>query len=200
MSDQIIATKNNLMQAQRSLALAKSGYDLLDRKRSILVREILRMSDEAKKLQNEISVRFSEAYFALREAHMAGGYSLHDAETVPEDRSVSVKLRSVMGVELPTVTTDETPLYPYYGFSQTHPSLDEAYEKFVQVKKLIVELARIQTGIVRLSEAIKKTGKRTNALGNLMIPRFEERIRVISAALEEKEREEFVSLKVIKKQ
>ena len=41
-------------------------------------------------------------------------------------------------------------------------------------------------------------GKRANALKNISIPRFESTIKVISEALEEKEREEFTRQKVIK--
>ena len=44
-----------------------------------------------------------------------------------------------------------------------------------------------------------KTQKRANALKNIMIPRFEETVKFISDALDEKDREEFSRLKVIKK-
>ena len=52
----------------------------------------------------------------------------------------------------------------------------------------------------RLAEAIKKSQKRANALKNIVIPSFDTTIRTITEALEEKEREEFVRLKVIKRQ
>ena len=39
-----------------------------------------------------------------------------------------------------------------------------------------------------------------NALKNIMIPRFEETVKFITDALEEKDREEFSRLKVIKRQ
>jgi V/A-type H+-transporting ATPase subunit D len=41
--------------------------------------------------------------------------------------------------------------------------------------------------------------KRTNALKNIMIPKYEEITTTISNVLEEKEREEFSRLKVIKR-
>ena len=46
---------------------------------------------------------------------------------------------------------------------------------------------------------IKKTQKRANALKNITIPRYEQLTKDISNALEEKEREEFTRLKVIKR-
>ena len=45
---------------------------------------------------------------------------------------------------------------------------------------------------------IKKTQKRANALKNITIPSYEALVKTIENALEEKEREEFTRLKVIK--
>ena len=82
----------------------------------------------------------------------------------------------------------------------TSPALDEAYMKFRRVKDMTRRMAEIETSIYRLAQAIKKSQKRANALKNIVIPDFDSTIRVISEALEEKEREEFVRMKVIKKQ
>jgi V/A-type H+-transporting ATPase subunit D len=46
---------------------------------------------------------------------------------------------------------------------------------------------------------VKKTQKRANALQNIQIPRFKELIKNIDEVLEEKEREDFFRLKVVKK-
>ena len=35
------STKGNLMKAKKSLALAQNGYELMDRKRNILIREMM---------------------------------------------------------------------------------------------------------------------------------------------------------------
>ena len=40
-------TKGNLNAAKRSRALAETGYELMDRKRNILIREIMGLMDEA---------------------------------------------------------------------------------------------------------------------------------------------------------
>ena len=78
--------------------------------------------------------------------------------------------------------------------------LDEAYFKFDAVKKLTAELAEVENSVYRLANAIRKTQKRANALKNIMIPRFEETVKFITNALDEKDREEFSRLKVIKRQ
>ena len=63
-----------------------------------------------------------------------------------------------------------------------------------------IELAAIENSAYRLATNVKKTQKRANALQNITIPTFTERVKSISNALEEKEREEFTRLKVIKRQ
>lgn len=81
----------------------------------------------------------------------------------------------------------------------TNSTLDAAMEKFEKAKHLAAELAEIENAVYRLATNIRKTQKRTNALKNIMIPRYEEATRNIVNALEEKEREEFSRLKVIKR-
>ena len=55
------------------------------------------------------------------------------------------------------------------------------------------------TCLLYTSANIKKTQKRANALKNITIPRYEALTKDIQNALEEKEREEFTRLKVIKR-
>lgn len=41
-------TKGNLILAKNSLALSLQGFDLMDKKRNILIREMMNLIDEAK--------------------------------------------------------------------------------------------------------------------------------------------------------
>ena len=47
---QIFPTKGNLIATKKSLDLAKTGFELMDRKRNILVRETMSMLDTAKEI------------------------------------------------------------------------------------------------------------------------------------------------------
>ena len=194
----ILPTKGNLMQAQRSRALAMTGYELMDRKRNILVREMMSLMDDARDLQAQIGAVFTEAYDALAQANISLGVCDRIAEAVSIDDSLTVQYRSVMGVEIPHIPDRSPPPRLEYGFEQTDSNLDYYYLQFHKVKDLIRRMAEIENSIYRLAEAIKKTQKRANALKNIVIPNFDETIRVIDDALQEKEREEFTRLKVIK--
>ena len=70
---------------------------------------------------------------------------------------------------------------------------------FERVKELTIRLSMIENSAYRLATSIKKTQKRANALKNITIPTYETLTRDIQNALEEKEREEFTRLKVIKR-
>lgn len=200
MAEQIFPTKGNLIKVKRSLKQAVLGYELMDRKRSILVREMVALTDEARELRSSIDTTFSEAYSALKNANITLGVVATLADSVPVENSLSLSSRSVMGVELPKVTANITPPEePNYPMIETNSNFDRAFISFNKVKELTVRLAELENSVYRLAVAIKKTQKRRNALKNIMIPRFEQQVRFISNALEEKEREEFSRQKVIKK-
>lgn len=199
MASKTVPTKNNLIAAKKSLSLAATGYDLMDKKKNILVREIMGMLERAATIQSEIESTYKKAYDALVTAQLAMGDCMTAAKNIPIDDSLNVVYRSVMGAELPQNTISPSDPNPTYGLYQTDSKLDEAYREFLKVKTLTVELAQIETSVYRLTDAIKKTQKRTNALGNIMIPKLTETIKTISDALDEKEREDFSRLKVLKK-
>ena len=196
MAQQVFPTKSNLMATKRSLALAEQGYDLMDRKRNILVREMMQLIDRAAGIQDRISAAYAEAYDALQKANIMLGSVGEYAGGVPVEHGLRLSTRSVMGVELQTTS----PLGIYYDLESTNGTLDVAYLKFNEVKTLTVELTEVETSVIRLAEAIQKTQKRANALGNVQIPQMQKTIKSIDEVLGEREREEFSRLKVIKAQ
>lgn len=198
MSVKASPTKGNLMKIKKSLELAKVGYELLDRKRNILIRETMSMIDSAKDIRERINACYRRAYEALEKANLGLGLVDEFAAFVPIENGISISARSVMGVEIPSVTLEPEKIDNYYGFKRTTAQLDEAYRLFNDAKLLTAELAETENSIYRLATGIKKTQKRANALKNIIIPRFETQVKEISTALDEKEREEFSRLKVIK--
>lgn len=197
-----VPTKGNLIIAKNTLKLSKTGYELLDKKRNILIREMMQLIETARELQTRIDDTFKTAYSALQRANVELGIDEVEkiALSVEPENSVTVKFRSVMGVEIPIVIISEEPPKPNFSLKGTTISLDEAIKRFNDVKLFTRALAQVENSVYRLADSIKKTQKRANALKNIMIPRYEEESRFIQGALEEKEREEFSRLKVIKAQ
>lgn len=202
MNPNTFPTKGNLILAKNSLALSKQGYELMDKKRNILIRELMELVDKAKNIQSEIDYTFRSAYFAMQKANMELGISYVEeiAKTIPIDNSIQIKTRSIMGTEIPLVQYEKTTTVPTYAYYSTKESLDKARVSFEKVKELTIQLSMIETSAYRLAANIKKTQKRANALRNITIPTYETLVFQITNALEEKDREEFTRLKVIKQQ
>ncbi|MBQ7219092.1 MAG: V-type ATP synthase subunit D [Ruminococcus sp.] len=201
MAQQAVPTKGNLMTTKKSLSLARVGFDLLDKKRNILIREMMALIDRASEIQSTIDESFEKAYRALEKANITLGFCDEISKTIPVENSVKLDYRSIMGVEIPILSiNNEENTGLYYGLGNTNARLDEAVALFIKAKELTVELAEIENSVYRLAVSIKKTQKRANALKNIMIPKFESDVKFITDALDEKDREEFSRLKVIKKQ
>ena len=173
----------------------------MDKKRNILIRELMELIDSAKDIQAELDETFSAAYRALQKANIEMGiYNVEEiSHAIPEEDSIRIKTRSIMGTEIPLVEYDEKKdTTPSYAFYNTRLSLDEACKHFNKVKELTIRLSMIENAAYRLATNIKKTQKRANALKNITIPYYSTLTVNIANALEEKEREEFTRLKVIK--
>lgn len=201
MAGQIAATKGNLIQRKKALALATSGYDLMDRKRNILIGEMMRLVDEVKKLRDQIETAYSTGYFLLQRANISSGVISRIASQVPVEKEIQLTYRSVMGVEIPQVIYHKKEEYELvYSLEESNSMIDDAYIQFQKIKELTMVLAEVDNAVTRLATAISKTQKRANALKNVVIPRYTSEIRMISDSLDEKEREEFSRMKVIKTQ
>ena len=201
MNPNTFPTKGNLILAKNSLALARQGYELMDKKRNILIREMMDLIDKASDIQSQIDTTFRTAYAALQKANVRLGIHVVDemSHSVPVENSIRIKTRSIMGTEIPLVESDESPSMPTYAYYGTSQALDEAKAAFDKVKQLTIQLSMIENSAYRLATNIKKTQKRANALKNITIPTYEVLTKSIQEALEEKEREEFTRLKVIKR-
>jgi len=195
-------TKGNLIKAKANLALAKMGYELMDKKRTILIAEMLSYISRAERIQADIDEVFSLAYRWLQNANITLGINNVEliGNSIPEETKLRVRFRSVMGVDIPHVSVSPDTGNPYhYAFSNTNYSLDQAYMNFNKVKDLIVEIAEVENTVYRLAVNVKKTQKRANALESILIPRLTQLVHDIQNTLDEKEREESSRLHVIKR-
>ena len=201
MDPKTFPTKGNLMLAKNSLVLARQGYELMDKKRNILIRELMDLIDEARGIQEEIDETLTYAYNCLQNANIEHGINMvaQLAYTVPIENSITIQTRSIMGTEIPHVKYIPSGDLPTYSFSGTNETIDMATKAFQRVKNLTIKLSMVENAAYRLANNIKKTQKRANALQNITIPMYTDLVHDITNALEEKEREEFTRLKVIKR-
>ena len=153
------------------MALANLGYELLDKKRNVLIRELMGFVDKAKQLCVSIDEMYIKAYSALQMANISQGIVENVANSIPIDNSINISYRSVMGCELPKLTIEIKKPILNYGLQYTNSNVDMAYICFEKVKYMTLELVEVENSIYRLTNSIKKTQTRANALQNIIIPK-----------------------------
>ncbi len=194
-------TRGNLVQARKSFSAARNGKDLLEQKRQVLMMELVRQIQSARRIQQELSRVFETAYRALQRANISIGIDMVEeiSMAVPEEDGFMIRLRSVMGVEIPEIDPLPREISPCYSFWQTSASMDDAYKEFRNVLVLLARLAEVETSVYRLAVAVRRTHRRVNALEKVVIPFYEQTMAFIDSVLEEQEREDFSRMKIAKK-
>jgi V/A-type H+-transporting ATPase subunit D len=193
-------TKAVLLELKEQLAVAKSGYDLLEEKREVLVGELLNIIDDAESFRREVNEQLASAYEVLLEAVQSLGAEQVDRTTLAcvAEAHITLNERSVMGVPIPLMKRKLLKLKPQYGLLGTSYALDEALRRFYDVLEKILRLAETERAAWHLAIELKKTQRRVNALENIFIPQYEETIRYIEGRLEEVERETIFQMKLLK--
>lgn len=197
---QVFPTKGNLINLKKQLVLANLGYDLLDKKRNIMLNEMLSLAKIANENQIELNLKFESAYKKLQTANLTSGQAniIEAANMVNHDEAIDIRTKSIMGVEIPEVIVKDFEPNISYNFYVTDYFVDEAYIEFNIVKQLTAKQAALENSVYRLAYAIKQAQKRSRALKNIVIPNLNSQIYYITNYLEEKERDEFAVLKMLK--
>lgn len=200
--ENISPTRINLIRTKKTLSLAESGRDVLERKRDILLRELRTSIYDAEKAREALLRALTIAYQSLKEANMAKG-----SETVANvalgssfEANFLVDFRSIMGVTVPNVEFQSaTDPKPDYGFANTNAELDKAFKQFYSLLKLLADLAEAEGTTFQIANDVGRTQRRVNALNHVLIPMYRNVTKGIAQVLEEKDREEFVRTKRIKR-
>ena len=198
MNTNIAPTRSNLMRIKDELAFSRTGYDLLDQKRSILVSELLTLVDQAVDYQNRVDL--SDASAALEDAimHMGRLKVANLAGSVNITSSISLGSRKVMGVELPKVNTEFAGEGPFFSPEGTSMLADVAVNRYRDALSLMGQMSELKVSIMRLAREVRKTIRKVNSLEKLVIPDREETVRYLTSRIEESERESMIQMKSVK--
>lgn len=190
-------TRNNLVVIRQRLRLATEGHALLEKKRDVLIMEILRMIDDAERVQQQVAERFARGYAMMQRARVMMGTERvrRFALSHPTGLDVRITPRSIMGVVVPSVHAQVPESHLSYGFGDTSVTLDQAQREWAGVLELMGQLAEKVTTVWRLALELRRTQRRVNALESIFIPSYLETLAYIEETLEEKDREELFRMK-----
>ena len=197
----VTATKIELFRYKRSSQVASMVQKILDDKRKVLLKNIEEMISEAQKTRGGIWDPLQEIYQSVNESYLSLGVATVDsvAQSTPGVMEVESDVKRVVDVTIPilSVTEKDTKSIPY-GFADTNASIDRGAKLIKDLLPKICKAAEYENSIFSLAKALEKTQKLLNALENVIIPQYKQRVRFILATLEEREREEFARLKKVK--
>ncbi len=197
----VTATKIELLKYKRSSQVASMVQKILDDKRKVLLKNIEEMITEATKARGGIWEPLQDVYKSVNDAYLSLGTSTVEsvAESAPAVMEVDVTVKRVVDVKIPAlnVTEKDTTSMPY-GLADTNSAIDRAAKQIKEALPKICKAAEFENAIFSLAKALEKTQKLLNALENVIIPQYQQRIKFILATLEEREREEFAKLKKVK--
>jgi len=199
-SRNVAPTKSNLLKEKETLTLAMEGYDLLERKREILMLELMKRMDEVRALERELRRRSSSAYPVLRRMLLEAGRdnARELAAGVKADFAARERRVQVTGISMPALEAVAPEHRLQVSFMNSFADSDETAAEFSGLLEIIASMAGLRAIVWRLAKEVRKTQRRVNALEKMVIPESKSIKTFIEASLEEREREAVFSTKLLK--
>lgn len=195
-------TRSELLKLKKQIRLARSGYNLLKKKRDGLILEFFEILKKAKTLREELVNDYKIALEKINIARvLEGDLKVKSiAMAIKDIPDVKLTTKNIMGVKVPKIESGEIEkafMERGYGIYNSS-AIDEAASAYEKVIEKIILAAEVETSMKKLLNEIEKTKRRVNALEFVVIPNLE-KIRVfIQLRLEEIERETIFRMKRIK--
>ena len=203
MAENIKPTRSELMKLKNRIKLAKSGYNLLKKKRDGLILEFFEILKKAKSVRQELTEEYKNALQTVNIARTVEGdvQILSLALAVKDAPEITVQSRNIMGVVVPKIeyTAHQSGFDKGYGSIASSALIEEATGSFEKVVEKVIQAAEVETGIKKLLIEIEKTKRRVNALEFEIIPKLDIQRKFIQMRLDEMDRENIFRMKRIKK-
>lgn len=193
-----------LLARKAQIELAEQGRDLLEQKRTALMKALLQTADRVLEHSDVLQRTAAEARLALARAEaFAGSEAVQSAAIASrEELPLDVRTTNVMGIRVPQIEekrVTRSALGRGYSIVGTSVSIDEAASAFEAEVDAIIHLAESELRLTRLAAEIQRTSRRLNALDHLLIPRLQAERDYIRVALDERERTDHFRLKLVKR-
>jgi len=202
----VSATRMELLAHKAQIALAKQGLELLEQKRTALMKEFMRIVDTVMERSDLLQQTAANARQALARAEATAGTEAVNSAAMASRTNLPLEVTTVnvMGVKVPHIEQRRVSrpilvLGRGYSIVGTSITIDEAASAFEAEVEAIIQLAESELRLTRLAAEIRRTSRRLNALDHMLIPRLEAERDYIQMALEERERADHFRLKLVKR-
>ncbi len=194
----------NFLEKKAQIGLASDGVELLKNKRDALVKEFFSVVKDFFSSRELLETATGKAAQSLSLARGLDGkamlYSASLATT--HAQSIEVKRQNIWGIRINKIESkpfSKASLARGYSLLTTSQRIERTAQDFEEVMNLIMKMAVHETMVKKIGEEIKKTTRRVNALEQIVIPSLQNQTKYIESTLEEREREDLLRLKHLKK-
>ncbi|MGL5254465.1 MAG: V-type ATP synthase subunit D [Brevinema sp.] len=200
----VTPTKSNLSALSDEMKLAIEGHGLLEQKREVFIVHLNSISSEIRNKRNQLDVAMADLHRKLALVRLETDRFSLDliVRSARQDFDAEIIEHSIMGAPVPKLifydrASSQDSKIPM-GLSGTSVTFDSLLVMAKSVRKLMAEVASLESTAWRLASEVKKTQRRINALENFVIPDTKDTIKFIRDILEEKDRETLFQIKRVK--
>ena len=194
-------TRLELIKTKSRIKVAAKGLSLLKMKRSRLILEFFELAREIQLMNQNIVEHVSRAMDTSKIAEaQAGRLNFERIAARKRNEQINVNVSNVMGVKIPNLNIKERNNKSLkYELISVSASIEDVRKNYTILLTLLIEIAEKQNSLKRLLHEIEKLNRRSNAIDNVVIPKMQQRSKYIKQRLEDIERDQIISLKVIKR-
>ncbi|MEM0143287.1 MAG: V-type ATP synthase subunit D [Candidatus Parvarchaeum sp.] len=197
----IRVTRRELIETKRKIKTAGRGLQLLKMKRSSLILEFFELAKQVQSMKTDLKRAMDKSRESLEIAEaLSGRITIERVAQEQSEKLASLKARNVMGLVIPNINMNETIDVLQKSDSLTIPTpVYDAKNMYSAFLSMLIEIAEKETAMRNLLNEIYKLNRRTNSIENVIIPRWEAKIKYIKQSLDDMERDRLVSIKFIKR-
>lgn len=197
----VLPTKINLIRLRRDLAMMRRIRRVMEEKREVILHYIISMAAEYVRYQREVYNELERIYENYYLGMAAEGLERVKAFTSAVEGSLELEVsaRTLFAVKTPVFRPDPSTIPPVSLPAGSDPKLAEAFIDMRSIMDKLLKLAEYEETIQRLVRELRETQRLINALDYVILPSYQNAIKFIKLVLEDRMREDFVRLKMIKK-
>jgi len=185
------ATRMELLQLRKRVALASRGHRLLSEKRDEISRQLINIARQIQPLRRRVEAELLETCrrFMLARATMEPEDIKAALEVPTKKFTLAVEFSRIMNVKVPHLAKEIAGEIICYGFATTSGELDVALMALERVFDHLIELAEKEKQARLRAVELQMTRRRVNVLEHVIIPELYETIKFIFDKLAEAERD-----------
>ncbi len=198
----ILPTKINYIRLRREEKTIRKIRAILEEKREVLLLHIRESIDYYERYYNDVSSLLREAYHSYFRALASVGYEQirSIAESTPPSLRIEIGERALFAVKVPALSLAEESIgEPSYSLAEMPSELTDAYVKIRKAMSSLIKLIEVELSLRSLIDELRETQRLINAIDYALLPAYERAIHYIRLILDERMREEFIRLKMLKK-